>query len=81
MYAMIKYIFKTIIVHMCLSLQFYFKYMCQLLCQEDFAEIIGIASYCRPFCGHANLPMLGVSPLGSISGASLHLQQLVLCWT
>lgn len=67
---MIKYIFKTIIVHMHLSLQFYFKHISLLLCEEDFAETIGITSYCRPFCGHAYLPMPDVSPLGSISGAS-----------
>lgn len=70
MYAMIKYIFKTIIVHIHLSLQLYFKHICLLLYEEDFAETRGITSYCRPFCGHAYLPMLGVSPLGNISGAS-----------
>ena len=42
-----------------IAILFYFKHICELLCEEDFSGTKGIASYCRPFCDHAYLPMLG----------------------
>lgn len=42
-----------------IAILFYFKHICELLREEDFAGTTGIASYCRPFCDHAYLPMLG----------------------
>lgn len=78
-YAMIKHIFKTIIVHIHLSLQFYFKNIYLYCYGEIFADNRNY-QLLQTFCGHAYLPMLDVSPLGSISG-TFQFQQPFICWT